>query len=242
MVQICDMHGHFLPGMDDGCKDVQEAVALLRYSYSTGVRMMFSTPHYYPIESVEDFLRRRQESYDALQAYIAASGITDIPQILLGAEVAYRQGIGNVEDLHKHCLGSSRYLLLELPFEKWSNTLLRDVSNICCARGITPVFAHIERYIPMQSADTLSRVLQLDGLVQINAGTLLKFPGNLRCKRLIRQGTAHLLGSDCHNMEARKPNLHLAQEKLRAWRMQESLEEMASLSCWIFQEAKGEVL
>ena len=242
MVQICDMHGHFLPGMDDGCKDVQEAVALLRYSYSTGVRMMFATPHYYPIESVEDFLRRRQESYDALQAYIAASGITDIPQILLGAEVAYRQGIGNVEDLHKHCLGSSRYLLLELPFEKWSNTLLRDVSNICCARGITPVFAHIERYIPMQSADTLSRVLQLDGLVQINAGTLLKFPGNLRCKRLIRQGTAHLLGSDCHNMEARKPNLHLAQEKLRAWRMQESLEEMASLSCWIFQEAKGEVL
>ena len=242
MVQICDMHGHFLPGMDDGCKDVQEAVALLRYSYSTGVRMMFATPHYYPIESVEDFLRRRQESYDALQAYIAASGITDIPQILLGAEVAYRQGIGNVEDLHKLCLGSSRYLLLELPFEKWSNTLLRDVSNICCARGITPVFAHIERYIPMQSADTLSRVLQLDGLVQINAGTLLKFPGNLRCKRLIRQGTAHLLGSDCHNMEARKPNLHLAQEKLRAWRMQESLEEMASLSCWIFQEAKGEVL
>lgn len=242
MVQICDMHGHFLPGMDDGCKDVQEAVALLRYSYSTGVRMMFATPHYYPIESVEDFLRRRQESYDALQAYIAANGITDIPQILLGAEVAYRQGIGNVEELHKLCLGSSRYLLLELPFEKWSNTLLRDVSNICCARGITPVFAHIERYIPMQSADTLSRVLQLDGLVQINAGALLKFPGNLRCKRLIRQGTAHLLGSDCHNMEARKPNLHLAQEKLRAWRMQESLEEMASLSCRIFQEAKGEVL
>lgn len=242
MVQICDMHGHFLPGMDDGCKDVQEAVALLRYSYSTGVRMMFATPHYYPIESVEDFLRRRQESYDALQAYIAANGITDIPQILLGAEVAYRQGIGNVEELHKLCLGSSQYLLLELPFEKWSNTLLRDVSNICCARGITPVFAHIERYVSIQSRDIFSQLLQQDGLVQINAGALLKFPGNCRCKRLIRQGTAHLLGSDCHNMEVRKPNLHLAQEKLRAWRIQESLEEMASLSCRIFQEAKGEVL
>ena len=238
MVQICDIHGHFLPGMDDGCKDVQEAVALLRYSYSTGVRMMFATPHYYPIESVEDFLRRRQASYDALQAYIAANGIADIPQILLGAEVAYRQGIGNVEELRKLCLGSSRYLLLELPFEKWSNTLLRDVGNICCARGITPVFAHIERYISMQSKDAFSQILQMDALVQINAGALLKFPVNLRCRRLICKGAVHLLGSDCHNMGARKPNLHLVSDWMIKHQMRIYFEEMASFSCRIFQEAK----
>ena len=238
LVQICDMHGHFLPGMDDGCKDVQEAVALLRYSYSTGVRMMFATPHYYPVESVEDFLRRRQESYAALQAYTEANGIADIPQILLGAEVAYRQGIGNVEELEKLCLGSSRYLLLELPFEKWSNTLLRDVSNICCARGITPIFAHIERYISMQSRDAFSRILQMDALVQINAGALLKFPGNLRCRRLLRKGMAHLLGSDCHNMEHRKPNLHLVSDWMIKHQMRIYFEEMAALSCRIFQEAK----
>ena len=238
MVGICDMHGHFLPGMDDGCKDAQEAVALLRYSYSTGVRMMFATPHYYPVESVEDFLRRRQESYAALQAYTEANGITDIPQILLGAEVAYRQGIGNLEELHKLCLGSSKYLLLELPFEKWSNTLLRDVSNICCARGITPIFAHVERYISMQSREAFSRVLQADALVQINAGALLKVPGNLRCKRLIRKGMAHLLGSDCHNMEHRKPNLPLAYDWMCKHRMCKYFEEMAALSCQIFQEAK----
>ncbi len=228
------MHGHFLPGMDDGCKDVQEAAELLRYSYSKGIRMMFATPHYYPVESVEEFLRRREASFASLQEYLQANGITDVPQILLGAEVAYRHGIGNLEELEKLCLGSSRYLLLELPFEKWSNTLLRDVSNICCARGITPVFAHIERYISLQSRQMLSRLLETDGLVQMNAGALLKFPGNLRCRRLIRKGVVQLLGSDCHNMGSRKPNLHLASDWMIAHRMERHFEEMADLSCRLF--------
>lgn len=238
MVQICDMHGHFLPGMDDGCKDVQESVELLRYCYREGVRMMFATPHYYPVESAEEFLRRREVAYNELQAYIDSNGITDIPQIRLGAEVAYRQGLNHLEGLEKLCLGNSKYLLLELPFEKWSNSLLRDVSNICCARGIIPIFAHIERYLSLQSKDVLSRLLQVDGLVQMNAGALLRFPGSLRCRALIRNGVVQLLGSDCHNMQTRKPNLHLAAQKLVKYKLSSKLEEMAELSCHIFCNAK----
>jgi protein-tyrosine phosphatase len=231
------MHGHFLPGMDDGCKDAPSAAQLLQYSYSKGIRMMFATPHYYPVESVEEFLRRRQVSFDCLQAYLQENHITDIPEIRLGAEVAYRQGLGNLEELEMLCLGSSRYLLLELPFEKWSSSLLRDVSNICCARGITPVFAHMERYLDLQSRDVFSRILQMDGLVQMNGGALLKFPGNIRCRRLIRKGVVHLLGSDCHNMENRKPNLHLAADALTKHGLYSRFEQMAALSCRIFEES-----
>ena len=47
---ICDMHGHFLPGMDDGCKTADESVALLKESYQQGICRMFATSHYYPVE------------------------------------------------------------------------------------------------------------------------------------------------------------------------------------------------
>lgn len=235
MLDMCDIHGHFLPGMDDGCQTPDEAIALLRYSYAAGIRRMCATPHYYPVESVEDFLRRRQESMQRLSERIAQLGITDIPQILLGAEVAYRQGLSSLEDLDKLCLGASRYMLLELPFEPWNNSLLRDVRNICCARGITPIFAHIERYLSLQSGQQLKQVLSCGGLVQVNAGSLLKFPRNLRVRGLIAKGQAQLLGSDCHNMQERKPNLHLAHDWLIEHRLYDRLQEMAQLSCEVFE-------
>lgn len=237
MLDLCDIHGHFLPGMDDGCKTAEESIELLRYSYAAGIKKMCATPHYYPVETVEAFLCRRQQSMEQLQAKIEELGVTDIPRVTLGAEVAYRQGLGSLEGLEKLCLGASRYLLLELPFEKWSNTLLRDVNNICCAWGIIPIFAHIERYISFQSKEKMRQLLNMDALVQVNAGSLLKFPRNLKSHRLIVKGQAQLLGSDCHNMENRKPNLHMAQEWLTNHRLEEKLQQMAQLSCKIFEEA-----
>ena len=240
MLDMCDIHGHFLPGMDDGCKTAEESVELLRYSYAVGIRKMCATPHYYPVETVEAFLRRRQQSMEQLQAKIEELGATDIPQVTLGAEVAYRQGLGSLEGLEKLCIGASRYLLLELPFEKWSNTLLRDVNNICCARGIIPIFAHIERYISFQSKEKMRQLLNMDALVQVNAGSLLKFPRNMKSRRLIVKGQAQLLGSDCHNMENRKQNLHLANDWLISHRLYGKLQHMAQLSCRIFDEANAD--
>jgi protein-tyrosine phosphatase len=95
----------------------------------------------------------------------------------------------------------------------------------------------MERYMDLQSRDVFSRILQMDGLVQMNGGALLKFPGNIRCRRLIRKGVVHLLGSDCHNMENRKPNLHLAADSLTKHRLYSHFEKMAALSCQLFNNA-----
>lgn len=61
---FCDLHSHILPGMDDGCKTAQQSIEALRLSYAQGVRAMFATPHYYPVESVESFLARRQSAWE----------------------------------------------------------------------------------------------------------------------------------------------------------------------------------
>ena len=160
MVDLCDVHGHFLPGMDDGCKTPEEALQVLKSSFRQGVHRAFATPHYYPVESVSAFLELRQVSYEKLMTAIGEE--MDVPRICLGAEVAYRPGLGYAEDLHKLCIGSSRYLLLELPFSGWNRELVRDVRNMCAVAGITPILAHIERYLDQGNKSLLHQLVELD--------------------------------------------------------------------------------
>lgn len=239
MERICDLHGHFLPGMDDGCKRVEESVQVLQSSFRQGIARVFATPHYYPVEPVEQFLRRREESVSRLEEYIRSQGIEDIPQIFLGAEVAYRPGISHQEGLEKLCLGNSRYLLLEMPFARWGKAEEREVRNLCVSGGVTPVLAHIERYIGQQDRGTLERILGMDVLVQMNAEYLLRCSTRREGRKLLRNGTVQLLGTDCHNMTTRQPNLGKALEYLRKKGMDDVLANIAGLSDEIFREAVG---
>lgn len=235
---ICDMHSHLLPCMDDGCRSVEESVQVLRASYDAGVRQIFVTPHYYPIESVETFLKRRDAAMQVLSERLAQEK-QPLPEICVGAEVAYRPGLGYEENLDKLCLGNSRYLLLEMPVGPWSEEIVRSIRNICRIKGITPIIAHIEQYLHMQSRDVLTRILEQDVLVQMNAEYLLNLITRRKGKRLLKSGVVHLLGSDCHNMTSRKPNVGLAVAYLEKKGMTRTVNAISSLSQTIFREAAG---
>lgn len=203
---ICDMHGHFLPGMDDGSASVEESLQMLAASAKQGIGTVFATPHYYPVESVSSFLERREKSISQLQRAMEQKK-GSYPRIIAGAEVAYRRGIGTAEDLEKLCLGNSRYLLLELPFARWEKSLFRDLSSIVNVRGLLPVIAHIERYRHLQPQENMDRLLEMDVLLQMNASELLSWSSRRRAARMIRDDVVQLLGSDCHNMHTRVPNM-----------------------------------
>ena len=240
MKGLCDCHSHILPGMDDGCKTPEQSVEALRLSYAQGVRAIFATPHYYPVESVEAFLARRKAAWESLQAEIRRQGVTDIPQIVLGAEVAYRPGISSAEGIEKLCLGSSDYLLLELPFRAWGKEELRQVSNFGSVRGIIPVLAHYERYRTLQSKEIYGQMARQDVLIQKNAESFSGFFGERRACREVKAGRCHLLGSDCHNLRSRKPNLPTAVESLQRRGLQKELDRITQISWEIFSLANKE--
>ncbi len=240
MERLCDLHSHILPGMDDGCKTARQSVEALRLSYAQGVGAIFATPHYYPVESVESFLTRRQKAWEELQAEIKKQGVTDIPQIVLGAEVAYRPGISSAEGIEKLCLGNSDHLLLELPFRAWGKEELRQVSNFSCARRIIPILAHYERYRTLQTKEMYEQMARQDVLVQKNAESFSGFFGERRACREVKQGRVHLLGSDCHNLSSRKPNLSLATDSLRRRGLQKELGRITQSSWEIFSLANKE--
>lgn len=221
---LYDVHCHLLPGIDDGCKTAEESVLLMKESYSQGVRGMIATPHYYPKETIEDFLKRRQQAIERLKP--AMEGQDKLPSLAFGAEVYYYPGIVHAENLRKLCMGKSDYMLLELPFSKWGPSVLREVQILRNSYGVNLILAHLERYFKIQDKSMIEELLSYDVMIQMNGEYLLDFWSGRKARAFLAEGNAQFLGSDSHNMNNRKPNLGPAYNSLIKKKMFEVVEEV----------------
>ena len=210
---IIDMHCHILPGVDDGARDVETSLAMLEASRAQGVQYMVATPHFYATrDRVDTFLDRRREAWETLKSQMGA----DYPGIVLGAEVAFFRGISRAERLEALKIEGTDCLLLEMPFRPWSEDDVDEVSEILEKHGYTIILAHIERYLAMRgNADYIGNLLELPVLAQINAESLLDWRQRGKLIKMVRNGQVQLLGSDCHGIHHRPPNLGEGREILR---------------------------
>lgn len=222
---MTDLHTHILPGMDDGSRDGAESLALLRMEREQGVDEVFLTPHFYRWrEPAEDFLARRARAFAALNALLPP----DAPTLLLGAEVAWFPTLAEEPLLERLCLGNSRYFLLELPFERWTAQLPDRLYDLTCVTGLTPVLAHVERYIFGQDRRQLAELTDMGLPMQMNADSLLDWRGRGRRLELLSRGRWHL-ASDCHSVDRRPPRLAKAVQYLNGkW----GAERAAALTAW----------
>ena len=146
-----DFHSHVLPEMDDGSRDAEMSVMMLKMLCSQGVGYVVATPHFYPYETnFDQFLRKRQESVDRLVKAVGEEDRAVMPQLFVGAEVAYFRGISKSEAVNCLCVEGTKLMLLEMPFDRWENDELNEVLAIKSRLGITPMIAHIDRYLPYQ--------------------------------------------------------------------------------------------
>lgn len=206
-VAMIDFHSHILPGIDDGSHNAEESIELLKLLHTQGVTSVVATPHFYANEqSVEVFLQRRSKAYDRLLEQCAE----DVPQIRLGAEVLYYNGISRLEGLEKLCIDGTSVLLLEMPFTRWSSTVLREVLEMANNMGLTIVLAHIERYMRFQRSGVFEELMRNGVRMQVNASYFVEHMTRRAALRQLRTGQIHLLGSDCHGIENRPPRLDAA--------------------------------
>jgi len=210
---MLDIHTHILPKMDDGSKDAAESIGMLRLEVEHGISRVALTPHFYPDqESVDAFLARRTAAAETL--YAAMDGRGKMPQLLLGAEVAYFRGISRVPDMRRLCIGNSNALLVEMPFSAWTSRMIDELYRLLDS-GVQPVIAHMDRYIRQQPNGTLDELCRSGVLLQANASFFLDFSTAWMAMRLLKKQRIHLLGSDCHNMHSRKPRLGEALDKIQ---------------------------
>ena len=221
-----DFHTHILPCVDDGSRSVNESLEMLRFCSRMGIRQVVLTPHFYPDRDHPDrFLARRKAALEALQE--AAAG-EELPELISGAEVHYFPNMSSSDALPRLTIGGSHYLLVEMPMCRWTERMYRELETIRQNQGLTPIIAHLDRYLtPFTAGKTLRQVAELPVMVQVNGDFFLQRNTSKRALRMLERGQIHLLGSDCHNLKDRKPNLGTVRKLIRVKLGNEPLERIA---------------
>lgn len=212
---VTDFHSHILPGIDDGSPDAAQSLAMLRVLAAQGIERVVLTPHFYPrYDDPDTFLTARAQSAAILRS--AMAGEEGLPRLTLGAEVHYFPGISDSEVLPRLALAGTSCILIEMPPAPWTPQMFRELNGIQEKQGLTPILAHIDRYItPLHTYGIFRQLEELPVLVQANAGFFLDRKTARFALRLLREGKIHVLGSDCHNLTDRAPNLGPAAAVIR---------------------------
>lgn len=204
---MLDLHTHILPAMDDGSRDVDETIAMLEAEKAAGVTSIALTPHFYPHrDDPERFLRRRARCLEKMQSdarYACAAP----KRLLVGAEVAYYDGLSRMENIEEFCLGDTNALLIEMPFCRWNDRMLGEIDFLRKTCDVQPVLAHIERFLPYQPRGLVEDMAESGVWMQVNASFFLRWQTKRKALKMLERGQIHFLGTDCHNMDSRKPNM-----------------------------------
>lgn len=205
---MIDFHCHILPGIDDGAADPLTSYRIINNGKEQGITKFIFTPHFYSSDSdIETFIEKRHNALFNLKQFYKDSG-EDFPDYLLGAEVALTPETDSLENIEKLCISGTNLILVEFPYSMCGDWVKTCILNIMYNRGLTPVIAHIERYISFHGyKGIINDVLEENIPIQINGSAFLSFRTQRFVKKIYKKGTTLLLGSDTHNLTTRRYNL-----------------------------------
>lgn len=199
-----DFHTHILPDMDDGSRSVEMSLQMLEASVQQGVGVIVLTPHFYPTsDDPQHFLAKR----DARMALLKSHYPQKKPLLLAGAEIQYFEGLSSMQQLPLMRMEHSRGLLIEMPMGKWTQRMLQDLLELNRQGDCQVILAHIERYLPFDNLRAIRQLAAGGVMMQLSSDAFSGWLHAGRALRLFDEGLWHILGSDCHNMTSRPPNL-----------------------------------
>ena len=115
---------------------------------------------------------------------------------------------GSAGMIPKLCVEGTQTLLLEMPFAQWNSAIYADVEKLVRHQKLKVVLAHIERYYEFQKKKEIwDAIMELPLYKQMNAGVFLNWKRRHKAFQLAKDAGTIILGSDCHNMDNRHPNL-----------------------------------
>lgn len=207
-MKFSDIHTHALFGVDDGARTEKDMFAMVRAAYDDGTRLMCLTPHFHP-GYYGDNRAKAIRAFETLRNYAR----DELPglELCMGNELRYSPDC--VSWLHSgdcNTLNGTRFVLVDFSFEEEERVIVRGAEQLLNA-GYRPILAHVERYSALKRQGRLLARLKGNGiLLQINTQTLAGEWGlgpKLRCARLVAEGLADIVCSDCHNLKDRRPGL-----------------------------------
>lgn len=225
-MMFAETHFHFLPGIDDGPRDIDGTVELLRAAHADGTRRVVATPHMFspafrnhePDEVRDRFeatlaeLARRQAARES-DRFLGELELLLGAENYLGAEFLSALDRGAVLPI-----GNGPYLLFETSGYQSLDTVASAADRIREV-GWVPILAHAERVrSAARRPAALAELAHQGCLIQVNADSVLqrRFSSLRRVSlALVELGLVALMASDAHDLTARRPCLGEAAVWLR---------------------------
>ena len=213
---MIDIHSHIMPSVDDGCRDLNECLEVIKKASKVGVKKIFATPHFKePKHSV--YKKDIDLFVNDINKLLISENI-DV-EILCGSEIKI---ISNLIDLVKDgslsTLNNSKYILIELDLHVKTINIVNIIKDIVL-QGYAPIIAHPERYdyIVKDYREAIAYV-EAGALLQLDIGSL-NGRYDLRDKKtslkLLKHNLIHLWGSDSHGLNCVYDNFELVLKVLK---------------------------
>ncbi len=212
-----DIHCHLLPGVDDGSKDMEETLEMLRIAAENGISEMIFTPHYKqgqvgtPQKVIVSLL-------DQVRKEAKAEGI-DI-KLYPGTEIYYNSSSleEKLESGWLSTMNGTDFVLVEFsPFETFP--YIKNAMDDVFSLGYHPILAHVERYQCMLGSVENVRILHKMGVhIQVNASSVAGdygFRVKHFLKKLLKEQLVEYIGTDAHNTSGRSPQMEKCAERVR---------------------------
>ena len=208
---MIDIHNHTLFGVDDGPKEIQISLEMIKRAVSHGITEIILTPHYragmfpYDPEKIET-------NYKDLRTAITEDGI-DI-RLYLGCEYHVDEKIlDHIARGRVHTLGDGDFVLTEYSYGSDFDYMLEQTRRLRRS-DYHPIIAHAERYACLEKKPKLCGELQKEGaLIQCNANALLGKEGKSAQRmiwKLLKNEWVDMIASDTHDLNDRDNHMEEA--------------------------------
>lgn len=203
---------HILPGIDDGARNMEEALSMARQYVKVGFRHVLATPHCVPGTKAIPKAELVKKAAALLISELEKASIA--LKVCTGMEVAMGAGIDqHLVQGQILALAKSNYVLLEPPFSSLPLNWQQVIFEIHSA-GYQVLLAHPERCAQLAAEPEINRELINMGVYfQVTWGSFSGLFGT-QVKRqayfLAQQGWVHCLATDSHNDATRGPETAVA--------------------------------
>ena len=194
-----DMHSHFIPGIDDGAKNMEESLILISAMKEFGYKKVITTPHI-----MTDGYRNTPEIINEGLANVRAALRQENIEIEIEAAAEYyfdyefekKFKSGNVLTF------GEKYLLWEIPFINPPDNINEIVFEMSTL-GYRPILAQVERYGFWQNNFEKYQELADRGIfLQMNINSITghySVQTRKAAEWLIEKDLVSFVGSDCHH-------------------------------------------
>ena len=210
---MVDIHHHLLWGLDDGSKDIETSVAMVKASAEDGVTHIVCTPH---ANGTYDFVPQVNAAKVAeLRQRLDAEGLS--MEIGLGCDfhLSYDNILAAKADPARFSVNGLGYLMVELPDYGVPRGLTETFYELQLA-GLTPILTHPERNPTIQNdLPRLGEWMRGGVLLQVTGDSVTGRMGKTAQRiahELLAKRWVHFLATDAHNVSSRPPRLSEARD------------------------------